>query len=343
LVTVTSLIDVLPDGTNGTVQECTALTGGDGNRTGSMGGYIVTSGSTYTLSFYVKNINCSGFSGNVYDTTVPGVIANIVYPTISVGLWTRVSVTFTVPSPVGNHSIGPQFYRDGGYGTFRVCWFQLEQLSFASPYINGTRGTSNNLIDLTNNNTITSTSLTYYSNNTFSFNGTSDLLSTTTLPYQFLTSGFTVSTAFRYTQTTTNDNLISWGNSAFNSGALSYSWEIRIRGAGAVEFAPGVYTSGTGPARMSYTPSSALNGRDVILDVVYTANGVSYIYENGTKVATYDYTGVGTYANTQSLRVGRGTDSNFPGKIYSTKIYNKALSATEVQQNFNAIRGRFNL
>jgi hypothetical protein len=33
----------------------------------------------------------------------------------------------------------------------------------------------------------------------------------------------------------------------------------------------------------------------------------------------------------------------FAGNIYSTQVYNRALSATEVQQNFNALRGRFGI
>ena len=33
----------------------------------------------------------------------------------------------------------------------------------------------------------------------------------------------------------------------------------------------------------------------------------------------------------------------FPGNIYSVKIYNRALSPTEISQNYNALKGRFGL
>jgi hypothetical protein len=33
----------------------------------------------------------------------------------------------------------------------------------------------------------------------------------------------------------------------------------------------------------------------------------------------------------------------FAGTIYSIQVYNRALSATEILNNFNAGRGRFNL
>lgn len=174
------------------------------------------------------------------------------------------------------------------------------------------------------------------------FDGVDDVITTTTLPYQFLTTGVSISVGFNYTQTTNNDNLISWGNGAFN-GALSYSWEIRIRGSGNVEFAPGVYTVGSFPARLSYTQTLAFNGRNIILDVTYIPNGLSYMYENGQQRASYDYSGAGTYTNTQSLRIGRGTDTNFPGGISFVRLYNRVLSAAEIRQNFEATRDRYGI
>jgi len=175
------------------------------------------------------------------------------------------------------------------------------------------------------------------------FDGVNDIVTTETLPYQFLNTGATFTVGFRYNLLTSNDNLISWGNSAFNGGT-SASMEIRIRGAGSVEFAPGVLVGAeAAPRRTSYVPSPALNGRDVILTVTYTPNGNAIIYENGVQKAITDYSGVGTYTNTQLLRIGRGSDTNFPGNIYFVNIHNRALSATEVQQNFNAFRGRYGI
>jgi hypothetical protein len=45
------------------------------------------------------------------------------------------------------------------------------------------------------------------------------------------------------------------------------------------------------------------------------------------------------------FRIGVATNLNryYRGNITSFKVYNRALTAAEVQQNFNAIRGRFGL
>jgi len=177
---------------------------------------------------------------------------------------------------------------------------------------------------------------------TLVFDGVDDFTQLSVLPYQLLTTGFTISITFKYTQTTNNDNLIAWGNSAFNA-TLSYSWEIRIRGNGLVEFSPGVFTTGSAPVRLSYQPNPVLNNRIANIDVVYNANSIAYIYENANLKNTYDYTGVGLYPNTQSLRIGRGTDTCFPGNIYSTRLYNRALNPSEILQNFNATRARFGI
>lgn len=305
-------------------------------------GLNTTTDYTYSVYVYTNDSNVTGFTlgsdnGAVSNTT--NVLSS--WSSADRNRVKRIAAVFR--SLNGNQVQGCRINNSDPIGTtFYMSAFQCEQSSIATPVINGSRSNTQSIIDLTGNTIITANNLSYSSDGSFSFNGTSSVLSTPTLPYQFLNTGFTISIGFRYTQTTTNDNLISWGNNAFNAG-LSYSWEIRLRGAGNVEFSPGVYSSGTSPTRTSYSQSPAFNGRDVILDVVYTANGPAYIYENGQLKASNDYTGVGLFTNTQSLKIGQGTDTYFPGRIYFTKIYNRPLSNSEIQQNFNAIRSRFGI
>ena len=52
------------------------------------------------------------------------------------------------------------------------------------------------------------------------------------------------------------------------------------------------------------------------------------------------------YDNSIGLRIGGGTSitaRRFLGKVSNVSVYNKALSANEVQQNYNATKGRFGL
>ncbi len=67
------------------------------------------------------------------------------------------------------------------------------------------------------------------------------------------------------------------------------------------------------------------------------------LYVNGTLEGTNtnSTSRSGSYG---SLFIGStGTNRNFNGKISSVLVYNQALSATEVTQNFNAIKSRYGL
>ena len=99
-------------------------------------------------------------------------------------------------------------------------------------------------------------------------------------------------------------------------------------------------------------------GRDLIFNTTFSEVGwknicVTYdgittvlIYENGVNTQTLT---LSSACNTSATGVYIGAanpsaiSSYFDGRISSTKLYNRALSAAEIQQNFNALRGRFGI
>ncbi len=79
---------------------------------------------------------------------------------------------------------------------------------------------------------------------------------------------------------------------------------------------------------------------------VWTWNGSSSIlYLNGTQdsLRTYASGSSGTGVITIGQYTTANSDYNWNGNISSVKVYNRALSAAEIQQNFNSLRGRFGL
>ena len=80
---------------------------------------------------------------------------------------------------------------------------------------------------------------------------------------------------------------------------------------------------------------------------VYNPTVGSNLYRNSTLVTTDATTGSSSTTNLTNYYIGRrGNDSNryvSNTNVYSLKLYNRALSAAEVQQNFNALRGRFGI
>jgi hypothetical protein len=70
------------------------------------------------------------------------------------------------------------------------------------------------------------------------------------------------------------------------------------------------------------------------------------MYMNSSLIGSTTYSTLNNITTTASIKIGyRGFDSNtyFAGKLAKLQIYNRALSATEIQQNYNATKGRFGL
>lgn len=73
------------------------------------------------------------------------------------------------------------------------------------------------------------------------------------------------------------------------------------------------------------------------------SNTIASIYVNGALDSQSTLTGLQN-APSSAFAIGEGYTSTwypFKGRIGPVKIYNRALSATEVLQNFNALRGRY--
>lgn len=77
-------------------------------------------------------------------------------------------------------------------------------------------------------------------------------------------------------------------------------------------------------------------------NVNFTRNGNNLIcYKNGVSVSTVDSTN--NFSGTRNARIGGGVVSvnTFQGSLPSFKIYNRALTAEEVLQNYNATKKRY--
>ncbi len=87
-------------------------------------------------------------------------------------------------------------------------------------------------------------------------------------------------------------------------------------------------------------------GADIVVNqwthIIFTRDGSTFIcYKNGLQVSSVSQSS--NYSGVRSTKIGGGVASisTIVGNLPSMKIYNKALSAVEVQQNYNATKGRF--
>jgi hypothetical protein len=108
---------------------------------------------------------------------------------------------------------------------------------------------------------------------------------------------------------------------------------------------------GTGKITASFNTTSGVMVANYVVNtwyqVVISGSGTSNtLYLNGVSVATASQT-VATSINLNTARIGNVDGDRaaeyLVGNVSNLKFYNRALTAAEIQQNFNATRSRFSI
>ena len=209
---------------------------------------------------------------------------------------------------------------------------QIELGTFPTPFVAGTRSTTQAILDLTNNNTLTATSLTYSSDGTFSFNGSSDVITIPGSGVLNISSAITASAWVYYVS----------GNGRFlqkDGPPYTRCWEM---GGYAGTFRTELWHSDGTTLGAPTGNALAVNGWT---HCVMTFDGINQVmYQNGVAITTTSFPGnIRTDVNTPVFIGGYWGGEYFNGKVGNVQIYNRALSANEITQNFNALRGRYGL
>lgn len=232
-----------------------------------------------------------------------------------------------------------------GVGTAVIGSMMLVTGSIAARFVNGTRSNTQAILDLTGKNTITASSLTYASNNTFSFNGSSNQLTMPTFDMTALsTQQITLEAWVKHTNLTGSQAYINnWFN--FTTGDQR---GVTLRTFNSQTF-PSFWWCWGADYNAVYASSFTMSpGTWYHVVGTYSKNVAARIYVNGVLNNSVTNTTVNNdivYDTTNRFNVGQSNinGSWMNGLIDGTKVYNRALSAEEVQQNFNAVRGRYGI
>ena len=109
-------------------------------------------------------------------------------------------------------------------------------------------------------------------------------------------------------------------------------------GAGAGGFKIRMSTNGYN----SYGSAAAPTGQWTHSAITLASDGGNVIYQNGVSTGSPAAVTLNTPANPAPIYVGRTEAGEYwNGKIAVVRIYSKILTANEVLQNYNALRGRF--
>lgn len=285
----------------------------------------VTIGQTYTTSFWVKSVSETAVGRGVYfqhyNYGGPGgySVFNTSFTLGPVGQWQRVSFSYTVT----HTALISYWFPNGDYiYSFDLANIQIENKSHATPFIPGTRSATQGLLPLVGNSTIDLSNVSFDSNAQMTFDGTDDLIDITTnfgtlSAYTFEYVAYANSTHNMPIASRTNTNFYKYG---------AYSWRYTHGGVGG-EF---YHTAGNGTGWAHWV-------------ITYDGSTIS-VWENGVSKGTSSSSGTADFSG--GIRIGSWASSaayTWDGTIPVMKIYNRALSAAEVRQNYLHYKTRFNL
>jgi|MDTC01.3.fsa_nt_gb hypothetical protein len=253
--------------------------------------------------------------------------------------WTgTVGSTGTASQPSG-HVGFTLWYNGGTIGVdsyVEVSNVQIEINSHATQFVNGTRSDTQGLIDRTSTSTINISNASFDSNAQMTFDGTDDYLAVPHNSSQSFTGDFSIEAVIKGESNTANC-IIQKGSG--NDYYQEY-WLLQDMRSSQGKFSLIMGKSGNSSA--NYLNTSNVLSQNIYYHVVATVSGsTSKIFINGVEAES------GSISNriqsTSDLRIGWRVDgfAATNGEIPIVKLYNKALTAAEVLQNYNATKGRF--
>jgi hypothetical protein len=261
--------------------------------------------------------------------------------------WQTASITLTTPA---NTTRVLWFMQDGDdYTTythsFELKEVQMEAGSIYSPFVDGTRSNTQAILDLTGSNTITANSLTYNSNNTFSFDG-SNYVSSTALSGSY--SSFTVSLWLYSTAVENYRNPIDC-NYAYNGTSGNIGPRLEQSSSGNLTWIFSGVTNDNGLYNF-YTIIDSGMSLNKWYHAAITLNAGSSVstYLDGRPISLNQNVAQGFVNVMNSVNVGRGfhlgdSARYFKGKVDNVMIHNTALTPAEIARNFQALRGRYGI
>ena len=310
----------------------------------------VTAGSPVTVSFYTRSANANAvgkvvqyYIYNYTGGSAQGYAWNFTLGAL--GVWQRQTFTYT---PAYATMISYWFPQSGGVYSWDWSCMQVEQKSYVTSFVAGTRGstvaTGGGWADLSGNSnhgTLVNGVAENSSNlGCLSFDGSNQYVTTSNTTISG-SQTFSVWMSVGTTSPNSPAGVLTQHNyaSTANFGINHVSGNKLASSIG--------YTDGTREYSSKITSFSPTV--NVIFNAVLLYNSSEnkiYWYINGALDSSYTLSATPKSTN-YPIGLGRWdagyNNYYFNGKIYYGLIYNKALTSLEVQQNFNALRGRFGI
>lgn len=309
--------------------------------------------ATFTFDYYISpdtNLATgnSGYLANFENYGNGALGGSVSMPNNLKGVWQTVSFT---SGPRGG-GVGSQamFLYPGGcggniatngyilYKNPRVYW-----LPYDVPFVQGTRSTTQAMIDIVGGNTVNLVNMTYGANNAISFDGTDDYTSLGNLGT--IGNAYSIECVFRSTSVQNYRNVYDMNYSTYNPNTGNVGPRLEQFSDNTFNWVWSGNTSNNSIYQFT-TPTAILANQ--FYHTVFTLNsGTVNAYKNGVLINSNVASPNGYITTFGDVNIGRGfildPSRYFAGTVPVFKIYNRALSASEVLSNFNHYKTRFNI
>lgn len=294
-----------------------------------------SSGQTWTASVWVKanrsitNTTCELLilEANSSGTYITAQSVGF-YPTTE---WQRITYTLTLYSAstayIQVRLDGPNSYTAGD-----IVWWdglQVEQKSYATQFVAGTRSNTQGLIDLSRTTVVNLSAAGYDSNANINFSGSQYIITNSPTLASSQSSPFTMLAWNK------PSNLTSWQTVFGTHGSY------RQIGWGGTSF---YYGGNGGGGNSLIADGTGSNNNWYLLAMVYDGT-TAYAYKNGIPAGSSSigsYTGGSNDVNVIGAYTKTGGEY-FQGSIPIAMVYNRALASSEILQIYNSTKSRFGL
>ena len=301
----------------------------------------VTQGDVITISVWLKRADGRGEGKSIGYSTYFG--SGYSGSSTSFGSlnteWTRYQYTWTASNTLSFYSY---WWPNGTTAPYAIdmCDFQVEINGHATPFVVGTRSATQGLLDLTGNRTIDISNVSFDSDAQITFDGADDFIALVDNPQNGENS---VSWEFITKFDLVHDNETSTYRQLYIQE--SSVWIGQYYDYIGIDIAKdnGSWFDGNGGMSTSSKIGPVNSGQ--YYHVVFTWDGTNVKgYLNSELGFTTAISGLTGIRNGQSpRRIGRRSGNPLIGEMPVVKLYNQALTAAEVLQNYNATKSRFGL
>ena len=279
---------------------------------------------TYTFSalFRYRGGSSSNNGATVYISGWGGGDTATAIDKSKVNEWQRIEKTISVTNTTLRFYI-ISYGGSGAVSSWDVTMPQIEQQSTRSPFLTGTRSSTQSLIDLTKSTNIDVSNISFDSTGQPEFDGTNDVI-TTSFPATTIPNVTIEAVVYRNQATNRYEAIVQ--NNIVSDDALY------VNPSGYLMFWPCASSTLAVPTGQWSHVAVAYNGTTL----TYILNGtVQVVTASCSHITDWDFLRMGGHSTTDGER--------WIGKVAVAKVYEKSLSAAELTQNYNAYKNRFNI